>query len=74
MKITMEATDQVIEDYGRVWIGETDRGTPVKVLVLAIATVSGADLAALNSELATLKTTGQYRMGIIDPSKLKVVS
>lgn len=65
MKITMEATEEIIEGRGRIWNGVTEGGVRVKVLVSALGSQSDADLAAIEAELSTLKTRGAYRLGVL---------
>lgn len=57
MKISMESTEQVVEIVGehtgpaRVWIGRTENGIEVQVLVARVAITRDADSAEFDRDL-----------------------
>ena len=65
MKITIESTDQIIWNQGRIWNGVTEHGVPCKVLVVAIGSEDEQSLQALQPELATLEGPGDVSVGVL---------
>lgn len=62
MKITIESTDRVIPDLGRIWNGVTEAGFPCQVIVIGITSESDEQQAKLEPELATLRGRGTHEI------------
>lgn len=54
MKITIESTDRIVKASGidcRLWLGETERGIKIEVLIPRIAVRNGQDTTQFEAEL-----------------------
>lgn len=59
MKMTIESTDVVVPDMGRIWNGVSEKGVRCQVIVMGIISETDADRDALKPELDTIVGFGE---------------